>query len=54
MFKFRIYVAGDPLNSTQALSNLAALCLHTCQTGTRSQSWTCLRTRSVRWRMAFS
>jgi circadian clock protein KaiB len=26
MFKFRIYVAGDSLNSTQALSNLAALC----------------------------
>jgi circadian clock protein KaiB len=26
MFKFRIYVAGDALNSTQALSNLAALC----------------------------
>jgi circadian clock protein KaiB len=25
-FKFRIYVAGDALNSTQALSNLAALC----------------------------
>lgn len=26
MFKFRIYVAGDSLNSTQALSNLTALC----------------------------
>ena len=26
MFKFRIYVAGDALNSTQALSNLTALC----------------------------
>jgi circadian clock protein KaiB len=26
MFKFRIYVAGDALNSTQALANLAALC----------------------------
>ena len=26
MFKFRIYVAGDSLNSAQALSNLAALC----------------------------
>lgn len=25
MFKFRIYVAGDSLNSTQALSNLAVL-----------------------------
>lgn len=26
IFKFRIYVAGDALNSTQALANLAALC----------------------------
>lgn len=26
MFKFRLYVAGDALNSTQALTNLAALC----------------------------
>lgn len=26
MFKFRIYVAGDALNSTQALSNLAEIC----------------------------
>lgn len=26
MFKFRLYVAGDALNSTQALANLAALC----------------------------
>jgi circadian clock protein KaiB len=25
-FKFRLYVAGDALNSTQALSNLTALC----------------------------
>lgn len=25
-FEFRIYVAGDALNSTQALSNLTALC----------------------------
>ena len=27
IFKFRLYVAGDALNSAQALSNLAALCL---------------------------
>jgi circadian clock protein KaiB len=26
IFKFRLYVAGDALNSTQALSNLVALC----------------------------
>jgi circadian clock protein KaiB len=26
MFKFRLYVAGDALNSSQALSNLGALC----------------------------
>lgn len=26
MFKFRLYVAGDALNSTQALANLTALC----------------------------
>jgi len=26
MFKFRIYVAGDALNSAQALANLDALC----------------------------
>lgn len=26
MFKFLLYVAGDALNSTQALANLAALC----------------------------
>ncbi len=26
MFKFRIYVAGDALNSTQAIANLSALC----------------------------
>ena len=26
LFKFRLYVAGDALNSTQALSNLVALC----------------------------
>lgn len=25
-FKFRLYVAGDALNSAQAISNLAALC----------------------------
>jgi circadian clock protein KaiB len=25
-FKFRLYVAGDALNSTQAIANLAALC----------------------------
>ncbi|HVC10260.1 MAG TPA: circadian clock KaiB family protein [Burkholderiales bacterium] len=25
-FKFRLYVAGDALNSAQALSNLGALC----------------------------
>ena len=25
-FKFRLYVAGDAVNSTQALANLAALC----------------------------
>lgn len=25
-FKFRLYVAGDALNSTQALANLTALC----------------------------
>lgn len=26
MFKFRIYVAGDALDSTQAIANLSALC----------------------------
>lgn len=26
MFKFRLYVAGDALNSAQALANLSALC----------------------------
>lgn len=26
MFKFRIYVAADALNSTQAIANLSALC----------------------------
>ena len=26
MFKFRLYVAGDALNSAQALANLNALC----------------------------
>lgn len=26
MHKFRLYVAGDALNSTQALANLTALC----------------------------
>jgi circadian clock protein KaiB len=26
MFKFLLYVAGDALNSTQAIANLAALC----------------------------
>lgn len=26
MFKFLLYIAGDALNSTQALANLAALC----------------------------
>lgn len=26
MFKFRLYVAGDALNSVQAQSNLSALC----------------------------
>jgi len=26
-FKFRLYVAGDALNSAQALANLSALCL---------------------------
>ena len=26
MFKFRLYVAGDALNSVRAASNLAALC----------------------------
>lgn len=26
MFKFRLYVAGDALNSAQAVANLAALC----------------------------
>lgn len=26
MFKFRLYVAGDALNSAQALANLGALC----------------------------
>lgn len=26
-FKFRLYVAGDALNSAQALANLRALCL---------------------------
>jgi circadian clock protein KaiB len=26
MFKFRLYIAGDALNSTQALANLTALC----------------------------
>lgn len=26
MFKFRLYVAGDALNSAQALVNLSALC----------------------------
>ena len=26
MFKFRLYVAGDAQNSTQAIANLAALC----------------------------
>ena len=26
-FKFRLYVAGDALNSVQALANLTALCL---------------------------
>ena len=27
IFKFRLYVAGDALNSAQALANLPALCL---------------------------
>ncbi|MHB8057544.1 MAG: circadian clock KaiB family protein [Desulfuromonadaceae bacterium] len=27
IFKFRLYVAGDALNSAQALANLRALCL---------------------------
>jgi len=27
IFKFRLYVAGDALNSAQALANLTALCL---------------------------
>lgn len=27
MFKFRLYVAGETLNSSQAVSNLTALCL---------------------------
>ncbi len=27
LFKFRLYVAGDALNSAQARSNLSALCL---------------------------
>jgi len=27
MFKFRLYVAGDSLNSAQATANLEALCL---------------------------
>jgi circadian clock protein KaiB len=27
LFKFRLYVAGDALNSAQALANLTALCL---------------------------
>jgi circadian clock protein KaiB len=26
MFKFRLYVAGDALNSSQAVTNLTALC----------------------------
>ncbi len=26
LFKFRLYVAGDTLNSSQAIANLAALC----------------------------
>jgi circadian clock protein KaiB len=26
MFKFRLYVAGDALNSAQSLANLTALC----------------------------
>jgi circadian clock protein KaiB len=26
MFKFRLYVAGDALNSAQALANLGAIC----------------------------
>ena len=26
LFKFRLYVAGDALNSAQALANLSALC----------------------------
>jgi circadian clock protein KaiB len=26
LFKFRLYVAGDALNSAQAVANLAALC----------------------------
>ena len=26
MFKFRLYVAGDALNSSQAIANLGALC----------------------------
>lgn len=26
LFKFRLYVAGDSLNSAQALANLGALC----------------------------
>ncbi len=26
MFKFRLYIAGEALNSTQALANLGALC----------------------------
>lgn len=30
-FKFRLYIAGDAQNSTQALANLSALCrLHLC------------------------
>ena len=27
MFKFRLYIAGDALNSAQAVANLTALCL---------------------------
>lgn len=26
IFRFRLYVAGDTMNSTQAIANLAALC----------------------------
>lgn len=52
MFKFRIYVAGDALNSTQATANLSALCRSHMPNRHQIEVVDGLMTRSVRWRMA--